>query len=368
MVRLIFRCSLPFPPRDASSRAGLLLLLAIITITIQRYDVHPPIFPRCYPLSSLTAPPSVSSSSSSHLQPPPTHYPFPSKQDSISELPSSPPGRASLGSPPPSSSNGDPDFDDDAPPSYDSIFGPAQSTAATAGKALLGAATTGKRLSQMTAEDVKSEKYGSHTNPWSRKSVAGKHTLADVPMPDDGDVVALFDIDHDYFWCVEEEVIGGATIKLKKQGKHLSNGCLFTVRRIQKTNLEIHSAYRGREYQCLALQSSLNGKWISPNFRGRLHCDVKDVPGEEPSDKTWFSVETILAHRMRRGKRTAIQPMRFYHHRSECGVGQWVTFYESSIHRNPRLAVQGAYSKSQHASFFEMVPIRKAKGNQATQI
>ena len=255
--------------------------------------------------------------------------------------------------------------DDDAPPSYDSLFGPPGSAKAATGKALLGAATGRKRLSQMTAADVRSDKVGSHTNAWSRKSVRGKHIFSDEAMPDDGDVVALFDIDHSLFWCVENEstLVGGATVKLKQQGKHLSNGCLFTIKRIQKTNKEIHSAYRGREYQCLALQSCSNGKWIAPNFRGRIHCDA-----QAETDKCWLSVERIVATRMRRKKMTQIHPVRFYCHRAEGGIGQWVTYYESSIHKNPRLAFGGPYSKTDQASLFEVVTIRKAGATQATQI
>jgi hypothetical protein len=156
-------------------------------------------------------------------------------------------------------------MDDDAPPSYDSLFGPtAASVAAQQRRSQRVLSATGGALlrASLTASDTATEARTPKETKRIVKKLDGRHIISDRPMLAEGDVVALYDIDRNLFVVVEEERIGGASVKLRKQGKHLSNGCLFTVRRINRSNRALRSSYAGAENQVIALESSLNGKFI----------------------------------------------------------------------------------------------------------
>tara|TARA_B110000208_G_scaffold190815_1_gene255743 strand:+ start:1516 stop:1989 length:474 start_codon:yes stop_codon:yes gene_type:complete len=156
-------------------------------------------------------------------------------------------------------------MDDDAPPSYDSLFGPtAASVAAQQRRSQRVLSATGGALlrASLTASDTATEARTPKETKRIVKKLDGRHIISDRPMLAEGDVVALYDIDRNLFVVVEEERIGGASVKLRKQGKRLSNGCLFTVRRINRSNRALRSSYAGAENQVIALESSLNGKFI----------------------------------------------------------------------------------------------------------
>jgi len=156
-------------------------------------------------------------------------------------------------------------MDDDAPPSYDSLFGPtAASVAAQQRRSQRVLSATGGALlrASLTASDTATEARTPKETKRIVKKLDGRHIISDRPMLAEGDVVALYDIDRNLFVVVEEERIGGASVKLRKQGKHLSNGCLFTVRRINRSNRALRSSYAGAENQVIALESSVNGKFI----------------------------------------------------------------------------------------------------------
>ena len=156
-------------------------------------------------------------------------------------------------------------MDDDAPPSYDSLFGPtAASVAAQQRRSQRVLSATGGALlrASLTASDTATEARTPKETKRIVKKLDGRHIISNRPMLAEGDVVALYDIDRNLFVVVEEERIGGASVKLRKQGKHLSNGCLFTVRRINRSNRALHSSYAGAENQVIALESSVNGKFI----------------------------------------------------------------------------------------------------------
>ena len=160
-------------------------------------------------------------------------------------------------------------MDDDAPPSYDSLFGPtAASVAAQQRRSQRVLSATGGALlrASLTASDTTTAAATEARTPKETKRIVkkldGRHIISDRPMLAEGDVVALYDIDRNLFVVVEEERIGGASVKLRKQGKHLSNGCLFTVRRINRSNRALRSSYAGAENQVIALESSVNGKFI----------------------------------------------------------------------------------------------------------
>ena len=124
-------------------------------------------------------------------------------------------------------------------------------------------ATGGALLrASLTASDTATEARTPKETKRIVKKLDGRHIISDRPMLAEGDVVALYDIDRNLFVVVEEERIGGASVKLRKQGKHLSNGCLFTVRRINRSNRALRSSYAGAENQVIALESSLNEKFI----------------------------------------------------------------------------------------------------------
>jgi hypothetical protein len=157
------------------------------------------------------------------------------------------------------------DSDDDAPPSYDSLFGPtAASVAAQQRRSQRVLSATGGALlrASVTASDTATEARTPKETKRIVKKLDGRHIISDRPMLAEGDVVALYDIDRNLFVVVEEERIGGASVKLRKQGKRLSNGCLFTVRRINRSNRALRSSYAGAENQVIALESSVNGKFI----------------------------------------------------------------------------------------------------------
>ena len=156
-------------------------------------------------------------------------------------------------------------MDDDAPPSYDSLFGPnAASVAAQQRRSQRVLSATGGALlrASLTASDTATEARTPKETKRIVKKLDGRHIISDRPMLAEGDVVALYDIDRNLFVVVEEERIGGASVKLRKQGKRLSNGCLFTVRRINRSNRALRSSYAGAENQVIALESSVNGKFI----------------------------------------------------------------------------------------------------------
>ena len=156
-------------------------------------------------------------------------------------------------------------MDDDAPPSYDSLFGPtAASVAAQQRRSQRVLSATGGALlrASLTASDTATEARTPKETKRIVKKLDGRHIISDRPMLAEGDVVALYDIDRNLFVVVEEERIGGASVKLRKQGKHLSNGCLFTVRRINRSNRALRSSYAGAENQVIALERSVNGKFI----------------------------------------------------------------------------------------------------------
>ena len=157
-------------------------------------------------------------------------------------------------------------MDDDAPPSYDSLFGPtAASVAAQQRRSQRVLSATGGALlrASLTASDTATEARTPKETKRIVKKLDGRHIISDRPMLAEGDVVALYDIDRNLFVVVEEERIGGASVKLRKQGKRLSNGCLFTVRRINRSNRALRSSYAGAENQVIALESSVNGKFYN---------------------------------------------------------------------------------------------------------
>ena len=159
------------------------------------------------------------------------------------------------------------DSDDDAPPSYDSLFGPtAASVAAQQRRSQRVLSATGGALLCASLKTVSSDTATEARTPKETKRIVkkldGRHIISDRPMLAEGDVVAIYDIDRNLFVVVEEERIGGASVKFRPMGQRLSNGCLFTVRRINRSNRALRSSYAGAENQVIALESSLNGKFI----------------------------------------------------------------------------------------------------------
>jgi hypothetical protein len=156
-------------------------------------------------------------------------------------------------------------MDDDAPPSYDSLFGPTvASVAAQQRRSQRVLSATGGALlrASLTASDTATEARTPKETKRIVKKLDGRHIISDRPMLAEGDVVAIYDIDRNLFVVVEEERIGGASVKFRPMGQRLSNGCLFTVRRINRSNRALRSSYAGAENQVIALESSLNGKFI----------------------------------------------------------------------------------------------------------
>ena len=182
---------------------------------------------------------------------------------------------------------------------------------------------------------------------------------ADLPLT--GDIVALFDTEEKFFWCIGPM----GTLKLMPMGRTLDNGCLFRVTRLEESSLRLaRDGWGGSPTAGFVLQSVVTGKYVQRNIRDRLHCDASKV-----TPNTWMSAARVdhlapVPQLDGTQKVENLRPVRLWVHKAK-GSGAWVQTYESSIHTHLRFNCTGDYMETAKATLYEMPIIRKAAAEEA---